>query len=189
MMCIFNSYFRFKLKQFRVMRSKILIFISILIAFISCQPLLSLSNILTTEITDNEDRYPIGIPPPRLHLPILNCNYQGKFCGGLAGIKCPYGYTCKDNPNDNCDPDNGGADCGGICVKKGCPIKPKKCYVSCGMFCKDTPPRMLEACPMIYIPCIQSKKCEVQSNGQCGWTTTPAYTKCMASIDIPQPID
>jgi hypothetical protein len=37
-------------------------------------------------------------------------------CGGIAGIACPTGFNCVDNPNDNCDPAHGGADCGGICV-------------------------------------------------------------------------
>jgi hypothetical protein len=38
------------------------------------------------------------------------------FCGGIAGFPCPDGLECIDNPNDDCDPNNGGADCGGICV-------------------------------------------------------------------------
>ena len=41
----------------------------------------------------------------------------GQFCGGIAGIPCPEGFTCVDNPRDNCDPKTGGADCGGICVR------------------------------------------------------------------------
>jgi hypothetical protein len=41
---------------------------------------------------------------------------QPAFCGGIAGIKCPDGFDCVDNPKDDCDPNNGGADCGGICV-------------------------------------------------------------------------
>jgi len=41
----------------------------------------------------------------------------GPFCGGIAGIKCPDpNQICVDNPNDDCDPQHGGADCGGICV-------------------------------------------------------------------------
>jgi hypothetical protein len=36
-------------------------------------------------------------------------------CGGIAAIVCPEGYSCVDNPRDNCDPALGGADCGGIC--------------------------------------------------------------------------
>ena len=38
------------------------------------------------------------------------------FCGGIAGIACQQGYACVDNPEDSCDPEQGGADCGGICV-------------------------------------------------------------------------
>ena len=37
------------------------------------------------------------------------------FCGGFANIQCPGGLTCIDDPFDACDPQNGGADCGGIC--------------------------------------------------------------------------
>lgn len=36
-------------------------------------------------------------------------------CGGIANITCPGAGTCVDNPNDNCDPKQGGADCGGLC--------------------------------------------------------------------------
>ncbi len=38
------------------------------------------------------------------------------FCGGIAGIACPDGQACVDDPGDDCDPQQGGADCGGICV-------------------------------------------------------------------------
>lgn len=38
------------------------------------------------------------------------------FCGGIAGFPCPDGMECTDDPTDSCDPNNGGADCGGICV-------------------------------------------------------------------------
>ena len=37
-------------------------------------------------------------------------------CGGFAGLPCPAGQQCVDDPSDDCDPKNGGADCGGICV-------------------------------------------------------------------------
>ncbi len=39
-----------------------------------------------------------------------------KFCGGIAAFPCEDGQTCVDNPFDSCDPNNGGADCGGICL-------------------------------------------------------------------------
>lgn len=47
---------------------------------------------------------------------------KGEFCGGIAGVGCPEGYTCVDDPSDDCDPNQGGADCGGICQQE--PKKP-----------------------------------------------------------------
>jgi hypothetical protein len=37
------------------------------------------------------------------------------FCGGFGNIQCPGAGTCVDDPSDGCDPENGGADCGGVC--------------------------------------------------------------------------
>ena len=45
------------------------------------------------------------------------CQTKPTFCGGIAGFPCPEGETCVDDPSDDCDPQNGGADCGGICVE------------------------------------------------------------------------
>lgn len=42
---------------------------------------------------------------------------QPEQCGGFANFQCPAGKTCIDDPTDSCDPQNGGADCGGICVE------------------------------------------------------------------------
>ncbi len=39
------------------------------------------------------------------------------MCGGFAGFPCPDGLECVDDPSDDCDPERGGADCGGICVE------------------------------------------------------------------------
>lgn len=36
-------------------------------------------------------------------------------CGGIAAFPCPGNGKCVDDPSDDCDPKNGGADCGGIC--------------------------------------------------------------------------
>lgn len=38
------------------------------------------------------------------------------FCGGIAALPCPGLGTCLDDPSDDCDPNQGGADCGGICA-------------------------------------------------------------------------
>jgi len=37
-------------------------------------------------------------------------------CGGFLGTPCPGAGKCVDDPTDDCDPNNGGADCGGICT-------------------------------------------------------------------------
>ncbi len=44
-----------------------------------------------------------------------NPNQGGRRCGGFAGIPCPAGLICIDDPRDDCDPKRGGADCIGIC--------------------------------------------------------------------------
>jgi hypothetical protein len=44
------------------------------------------------------------------------CVSDQQACGGIANIQCPGGQRCVDNPNDSCDPNNGGADCPGMCV-------------------------------------------------------------------------
>ena len=41
----------------------------------------------------------------------------GETCGGFAGRQCPMGDRCIDDPNDDCHPMSGGADCIGICVR------------------------------------------------------------------------
>jgi hypothetical protein len=37
-------------------------------------------------------------------------------CGGVANLPCPDGLVCIDDPTDDCDPNTGGVDCGGICI-------------------------------------------------------------------------
>lgn len=37
-------------------------------------------------------------------------------CGGIAGIPCPKGESCIDDPSDDCDPAKGDADCFGVCI-------------------------------------------------------------------------
>jgi hypothetical protein len=62
-----------------------------------------------TEQAGGELVVPIPIPKPGLIQ-----------CGGIAGLRCPTGFECVDDPRDTCSPCNGGADCGGICVQLAC---------------------------------------------------------------------
>ncbi|MCI5120441.1 MAG: hypothetical protein D3908_04450 [Candidatus Electrothrix sp. AUS4] len=43
------------------------------------------------------------------------CGEESLVCGGIGGFLCPEGLECVDDPSDDCDPANGGADCMGIC--------------------------------------------------------------------------
>lgn len=47
------------------------------------------------------------------------------FCGGIAGIRCPDGGRCVDDPGDDCDPARGGRDCGGVCEPATAPAAPR----------------------------------------------------------------
>lgn len=134
-----------------------------------------------TGTQNNNSENPLIFPLPLLFTPRLNCDFYGKFCGGFANIKCPIGYKCIDDPTDNCNTENGGADCGGICTKSGCPIKKHNCYVSCEIYCTDNrkKPRLCPAITLHY--CFQYTKCDIQLNGRCGWILTPLYKKCMIS--------
>ena len=43
-----------------------------------------------------------------------------EYCGGFLGLQCSDPTdVCVDDPSDNCDPNNGGADCIGICKNGG----------------------------------------------------------------------
>ena len=54
-------------------------------------------------------------------------------CGGAAGISCLPGFTCVDSDGDDCDPNQGGADCTGVCRREDEPRK-------CGSFTGETCP-------------------------------------------------
>ncbi|KAK2780922.1 hypothetical protein FQN52_002019 [Onygenales sp. PD_12] len=71
------------------------------------------------------------------HPKITRDDYQQ--CGGLVSDPdaCAEGQVCIDDPRDDCDPNNGGADCGGICVEPvfcggfagtACEGEGKQCY-------------------------------------------------------------
>ncbi len=64
---------------------------------------------------------------------VVDPNPEPIFCGGIAGIPCPDGLTCIDNPTDSCDPDCGGADCGGFCVE----VEGSFCGGIAGFQCPD----------------------------------------------------
>lgn len=92
------------------------------------------------------------------------------FCGGFAGLPCPDGKICVDDPNDSCDPQNGGADCGGICVDE--PTPTNTCENKCGGPAEDKSCYCDEACTS-YQDC-----CE-DYDAFCGEERTPASGACV----------
>ncbi|EPS44792.1 hypothetical protein H072_1205 [Dactylellina haptotyla CBS 200.50] len=60
----------------------------------------------------DDPKSPCGIAVDCLGICIVE-----QFCGGFAGIQCKAKTdVCIDDPRDDCDPKNGGADCGGLCI-------------------------------------------------------------------------
>src|SRR5262249_19893801 len=51
-------------------------------------------------------------------------------CGG--GVSCEPGFECVDDPSDECAPERGDADCGGICVPQ---ASPRGCGGTAGATC------------------------------------------------------
>jgi hypothetical protein len=90
---------------------------------------------------------------------------SGPFCAGIAGISCPGSGRCVDNPNDSCDPNNGGADCGGICF---C-VQNVLCIRGSHF---DSDPAVCACVPDVKDPCA-AVRC-------------PAGTQCVAQAGIPR---
>ncbi len=92
------------------------------------------------------------------------------FCGGIAGILCPKGQRCVDDPDDACDPAIG-ADCGGMCVPDGGGSEAEGNQVPA---CPDTETHRyfadLETCKRIRFQCPEGQHVFGDDCG-CGCTT------------------
>ncbi len=104
--------------------------------------------------------------------PTLTTTPKGKFCGGIAAIACPSGYSCKL--------DGSYPDAGGTCVVNSTSIgncKPTGCS---GQICSDKDE--VSTCEFKEeYACYQSAKCERQTDGKCGWTQTNELKACVES--------
>lgn len=98
------------------------------------------------------------------------------FCGGIAGILCPVGFTCRMDGNY--------PDAGGTCIKSALTIIKCKTGGCSGELCVDqNSPDVASICVWKEdYSCLKHSVCEPQSNGKCGWTKTPKYQSCVSSI-------
>jgi len=98
------------------------------------------------------------------------CDEEEVFCGGIAGIACPGAGTCVDDASDDCDPENGGADCGGLCECSGAAIlcAPDTLFDDSPSVCACVP-RGGETCGgLTGLPCGDGEFCNFPEEAQCG---------------------
>lgn len=100
----------------------------------------------------------------------------GQFCGGIAGIQCPSGKVCVDDRTDDCDPNNGGADCGGVC-RGGKPARKPSCNDPDRNYVATSP----EQCMTVRFVCAEGQQYFSDACG-CGCETSTAPTPCGTAV-------
>lgn len=105
---------------------------------------------------------------------------EAPFCGGIAAFECPGAGSCVDDPADDCEPEGGGADCGGLCecnVRALCvegnvfDASPEVCA------CVPAEPE-IDACALVR--CAAGTHCELREDGSatCAPDDLCALTDC-----------
>lgn len=144
----------------------------------------SCANVRCTATTHCEMKFTGGQFSPSCvaNAPVVTC----------AQVRCAAGTTCVDSPSGaSCEP-NPIATCaatlcitGTTCVDKPtgaeCVAQPPCVKTGCsGQICADS--QRFSTCEFRpEYACYQSAACERQTNGACGFTSTPALTSCLAN--------
>jgi eight-cysteine-cluster-containing protein len=119
--------------------------------------------------------------------PIPHITSSPKFCGGIAGVICPAGYYCKY--------DGKYPDAGGTCLPEPTKETPPPINVpsadcqksGCsGEICQSAtdPPQSSICILKKEFACLKLTRCEIQADGNCGWTKTPEYLSCLKNSNL-----
>ncbi len=114
---------------------------------------------------DGTSQCPPTQPPP-------GCHYFPSSCTNSIPKHCSYTLDCSPT-HPPITPYTGAG-----CVRTGCS----------GQLCAQENSQLATTCK--YSPqygCYNSARCEVQANGQCGWTQTDSLNQCLASYTNPIP--
>jgi hypothetical protein len=120
---------------------------------------------------------------------VRDCSEPPPFCGGIAGFPCPDGQECVDDPSDDCDPANGGADCGGMCVPAIDPCATVRC--GAGTHCAVNADGQAECVPdptidpCATVRCRAGSRCEVNAAGQAQCVRSGPFCGGIASFPCP----
>ena len=114
----------------------------------------------------------------------------GPQCAGFLGLECAGEAECVDNPNDNCDPAEGGSDCIGACICEA--------FSSCGPAeVWDSSPEVCACVPQgascSLIECVPGNVCVEFPDGTagcifpdpCSGFECPEGSRCTAPADAP----
>ncbi len=147
----------------------------------------SCANVRCTATTHCEMTFASGQFSPSCvpNAPVVTCA-QVRCAAGTTCVDSPTGASCEPNPvatcaatlcitGTTCIDKPTGAECVAnpplaACVKTGCS----------GQICADS--QRFSTCEFRpEYACYQAAACERQSNGQCGFTSTPSLTSCLAN--------
>jgi hypothetical protein len=111
----------------------------------------------------------------------------GSYCQSQADINIciQHQVTCYDKAK--CEVQSNGA-CGWTSTPEYAACQDPastKCYTSScgGSYCKKTPDS--RQCIQYQKTCYDKIKCEIQTNGDCGWTTTAEFAACSDMAPVP----
>ncbi len=124
----------------------------------------------------------VCVTAPCYPVPVCVPDEPSVFCGGIAAFPCPGLGTCVDDPNDGCDTEQGGADCGGLCVcdqSESC--KAGYLFDSSPEVCGCVTDPTLDPCASVR--CAAGTECQVIDGSAACVPTTSACAATLCPVD------